>query len=109
MNGGVMANVTLGELVVLMYHLQLSGLVADIDFEDAEFSLEETIRHFNRTTKINKRLLESALWSCNLMDESDLFWEPGRGSFKTFAQKIARCNGSKFNFKYNLLEEKDEK
>lgn len=93
------------ELVVLLYNLSVGNTMRDVGFEDAENELLDVIRGLDKPVHVNRKLVESALWSSNIMDENKLFWNPLRTSFKNFVNKIATFNKLKFNHRYNFFEE----
>ncbi len=103
--GGQLRNVSAMALAVLIYHVFRGAEIEEVGFEDAQETLDTFYRKANRFTLIDPALVESALWSCNLMDERGQFWHP-RG--RTFDQFLKEVLGDKdgFNKVYNLIEKK---
>jgi len=95
------------QAVVLLYHVTKGANHPKVGFEDADRTLTEMIRALNRTSiKVNRSVLESALWSCNLMDENDEFWHPTNKPFRRFVTNLLWDYRSEFDEFYNFIKDK---
>ncbi len=98
------------DLATLLFHVCKGTKLPDqVGYEDANYTLEQLIERLDTTrTPIKRELLESALWSCNLMDEAGQFESPVDASFESFVKRIlkeAGHTGARFDRKYNLIRE----
>lgn len=97
------------DIVVLLYHVHKGSKESDVGFEDADRTLQELTKLLcQRRVTVKKSALESALWSCNLMNERKKFWHPEGKSFKAYLAKILRPYGSEFDHFYNWILESKE-
>lgn len=92
---------SLYNLMILLYHVHKGAKTKDVGFEDANHSIRSLTKVLNHEVVVKKSEVESALWSCNLMAEQDLFWHPMGYDFDYFA-KVA-LKGKEFNKKYNWI------
>lgn len=92
------------DLAILLYHVYVASRDPDIGFEDTNETLDTLTGKMNREMQIDLPLLESALWSCNLMDEAGRFWHPREMTFKQFVKYL--FPEETFNHIYNILEKK---
>lgn len=90
------------DLVVLMGNLWKGAKDAQIGFEDADQTLNELSSKLDHEVWIKLTDLESALWSCNTLNEAEKFWHPRNEKFDSFLSKL--LNRRKFNKIYNLIE-----
>lgn len=104
--GQTRIDVRLMDIVALLYALHRAGADDDIGFEDAGRTLEGITRVLNRRVALESSVLESALWSCNLLDEKGQFWHPEGLEFERWVKDIIGRN-LKYNRVYNLIERKD--
>lgn len=87
---------------VLLGNVVLASKDPDIGWEDANFTLHETVRKFHWRVFMEERLLTGCLWACNLLDEKGKFWHPGGLTFDQFLDKVLRGRWD-FDKFYNLL------
>ena len=89
-----------------------------IGFEDCSHSMEEITRRANLTIQpFPREMLESMLWSANLMDEYGYFWHPDGLSFEGFVKQILgrvstrhkKGSGVYFDRTYNLIRDNEYK
>lgn len=78
-----------------------------VGFEDTDNS-EQQLRALigqGRSISLEKSALESALWSCNLLDEHEAFEHPDGKSFDDYLNLILepRGRGERFDKTYNLI------
>lgn len=92
------------DLMVLLYHAHRAATDPLIGYEDANTTIDELTRKLTFRNKFDVQHLESALWSCNLMDEKGQFWSPFGLSFKDWVVKA--FPGYSFDTTYNTLEKK---
>jgi hypothetical protein len=100
------------DIAVMMWHLQLAAKDPDIGHNDADFDLKTlcALMRTKQPCRINTIAIESALYSCNLMDEAGKFWHPEGKSFDEFLKDmvfVSRQHGNYDRF-YNFFEAKKE-
>lgn len=102
--GGQWRKVTLLQLAILLFHVHRGATDDQVGFEDAQETLDTLTRKLNRPVHSNPVLLESALWSANLLDEQGKWWHPHGLTFDEF---VVQLLGRKVKFDkiYNLIEE----
>lgn len=108
--------VSLLDIAVLLFHIHKGNETAEVGFEDADKSIEElTALLHSKKVEVNKDALESALWSCNLMDEEQQFWSPKKESFVLYAARLLNNSGHytegnlSFDRTYNRIQFKPYK
>lgn len=106
---GKQIQIKMSDLLVLMYHLQMGASLPAVGFEDADNTINFIMKELQRSASFNIHLIESALWSCNLMDELGYFWHPENRSFNSFLKRMLINKNYKFDKMYNLLLESDTK
>ncbi len=94
--------VSLYNLMVLLWNVHKGVGLRQVGFEDADHTLESLTRALSPEVLLKKDLIESAMWSCNLLDEQGKFCHPRGISFDEFKKKLEYTD--KFNKKYNLFE-----
>lgn len=97
--------VKLLDVAVLLIAVHMGAQDDNVGFEDARLTLEELVRRLDKTIWVDQSLLESAMWSANLMDEAGKFWHPESLTFEEFAKDV--CGRHRFNRTYNLIERKN--
>lgn len=98
--------VKLFDLMILMFNMYRGLETKSVGFEDANNTIGTLTYGLGGKIQVELDDVESALWSCNLLDEKDKFWHPHKLSFDDFVQGIMGP-GFKFNKKYNWIELKD--
>lgn len=87
-------------LAVLLVNICKASEDPEIGWEDAMYTIDETIRFLNRRlTMLPERTTTSCLWACNLLNEKGDFWHPQGLSFDTF---IYRLLGDAYDFDKEL-------
>lgn len=97
------------DLSVLLYNVSEAAKNADVGFEDSRFTLKQFIAKLApKKYFIDPRLVESALWSCNLLDELRLFKSPTGETFNQFVTRVLRQSSDKIYFDkdYNQIKVK---
>ena len=92
------------DLAILLHNVLMAKADTEIGFEDSNETLDSLLGKMNQPFEVEVGLLESALWSCNMMHEKEKFWHPEGMGFRAFVQKL--LPGERFNTRYNLIEEK---
>ena len=100
--GGQWRAVSALDLAVLIYHMLEGAKDPDIGFEDAQEPLEKVLGKLNKAYYIDPAVLESALWSCNLMREKGKFTHPKGLSFEDWVKKFLNP-GEKYSLTYNFI------
>lgn len=86
-----------------MDHVSRGAAHPNVGFEDAERTRGQLYRALaGRAVEIE--VLESALWSCNLLDEVGAFSHPAGLTFDEFVKEVAPA-GRLFNKFFNVLLE----
>lgn len=98
---------TILDLTVMLYNVFKAADHRQVGFEDANRTLQDLITAFSAEISADTELLESAMWSCNLLDEKDEFWHPLNHSFKEFAGKFEGQANVEFDRKYNYFKKKE--
>lgn len=104
-NSSTSFNVRLIDVLVLLFHLYRGSQLEEVGFEDADHTLDELSKllYARKDVPINREVLESALWSCNLMDENGLFWHPKGYSFKKYIDMVLSPHAASFDLFYNWI------
>lgn len=97
-------NISVYNLMILLHNVYKGSVTRGVGFEDANNTLKMFTNKVNDRLNIPKELIESALWSCNLLNEKKKFWHPSGYSFDHFASLT--LNGRDFNKQYNWAEDK---
>lgn len=105
--GGQWRSVSLLQIAVLLYHVHRGAQDDQVGFEDAQESLNSLTLKLNKTVMCDPALLESALWSANLMDEQGKWWHPQGTTFDEFCVRLLG-HKAKFNRTYNVIETEKE-
>jgi hypothetical protein len=108
LNGGngnqVKQRVSLMELVTLIQNVIVGAQTTEVGFEDARETVESLTRKLNGFTMIETSVLESALWSCNLLNENQKFWDTKGRDFDSFLKDLLG-NARRFDKTYNLIKD----
>jgi hypothetical protein len=102
--GGRWLPVKLYDLCTLLHNIQEGAKHPDVGFEDATKTIEDVVARLNKKILLPPDLIESALWSCNLMNEEKAFWDFKGRDLDTFIKQVV-VEG-KFNKLYNTIERK---
>lgn len=94
--------VSLLDLATLSFNIERAALNPQIGFEDYDKTKKELLRGLERHTEISTRDLESALWSCNLLNEKGLFFSPTALTFQEFVKGFLDP-GEMFDERYNYF------
>jgi hypothetical protein len=90
------------DLVALIDSVSKGAAMAEIGFEDADRTLEQLYTALNKPVKIDKELIESALWSANLLNQAGLFRHPLNMSFPNMVSRIVP-EGLTYDSFFNLI------
>lgn len=100
--GGKWRSVSLFNLAILLYHVHRGAEEESVGFEDAQETLDTLTRKLSKTVFVEPAVLESALWSANLMEEAGEWWHPRGLTFDEWVREV--LPGVKFNRIYNVIE-----
>jgi hypothetical protein len=95
---------TLVDIVTLIQNIVMGAQNPAIGFEDAKETIDSILRKLNATSTVDLAVLESALWSCNLRDEKQEFWDCKGRTFDEFL-KDTLGSPKKFDKFYNSIKE----
>jgi hypothetical protein len=95
------------DVAVLLYHVWRGAQEPEVGFEDAGNTLDGLTKSLNKKVFVPPGLLESCLWSCNLLDERGQFWHPRGLTFEQFASSV--LGRDRFNRTYNWIETAEER
>jgi hypothetical protein len=99
--------VRLLDIAVLLYGITRAAADEQIGFEDAQATMDQIIGQLcKKKVLVDPRVLESALWSCNLLDEKGAFWHPKDQTFEAFVKDL--LGSDRFNRIYNVIEKQGE-
>jgi hypothetical protein len=95
------------DAVVLLYHIHRGVTTEGVGFEDANKTLQQLTRSLSQFKyTVTEQTLESALWSCNLMDEQGEWWSPEGDDFDTWLKRFLADQHLSFDKFYNVLIER---
>ena len=98
--------VRVADLAVLLDNVRLGASLPDeVGFEDIAETYEMFMRRMDTKLQIPTASVETALWSCNLLDERGRFIHPEGLTFEEFLDRLLD-RSYKFNKVYNCLEER---
>lgn len=98
------------DVVVLLLNVIKGAQKSSVGFEDADRTYKQMLEQLGRPgTKIlvNESLIESALWSCNLLDEQGEFEHPSGTKFGPWLRKLLKPDG--FDRLRNYIKHRKEK
>ena len=94
------------DIAVLLYHVHKGASDDNVGFEDARNTLDSLSKQLCRKkVYVSTAALESALWSCNLLDELGRFDDIRGRSFDEFLHDL--IPGEKFDRFYNTIDNKE--
>lgn len=101
--------ITALDLVVLLLNVIKGEKTSTVGFEDANRTFKELVGTLGHKKKIMvaDSLIESALWSCNLLDEQDKFEHPLGHKFTPWMKALLEPDG--FDRMYNFIKNKEKK
>jgi hypothetical protein len=99
--------VRLFDVAVLLLNIQKGAATPDVGFEDADRTIEEITRRLEKRVLIDPSLLESALWSCNMLSERGEFAHPEGKDIQAFVKDVLGPS-STFNFNLHLIGDKND-
>ncbi len=100
--------VTLMDVLTMLRHIHEGAVHPKVGFLDANETLESITKILNRKRIwLQQSTLESALWSCNLLDELNQFKDYRGRTFDQFLRDLLETNKESFNRFYNLIQTKD--
>lgn len=97
--------VKLLDSAILLYHVHRGAQHPKVGFEDTNRSLDQLTHALGKPAWIEKPVVESALWSANLLDEQNQFWHPKGLNFTQFVQTLLGP-GEAFDLFYNTIQGK---
>lgn len=98
--------VRLLDICTFLVNVHAGAKREDVGFEDAGRTLDQLTMMLNKKALLSPSVIESCLWSCNLMNEAGVFWD---SKDRTLPEYIKYVLGSeKYNLVYNTLERKAE-
>lgn len=100
--------VKLLDVVTLLYNIHVGASHDRVGFEDCLETLESITKKLSsKKLFIDPSVLESALWSCNMMDECEEFWDARDRSFDEFVLQL--LGKDSFDRFFNTIERKEDK
>ena len=95
------------DAAILIMHVLKGKDDPMVGFVDGGRSFEVMLNEWDHGKfRIDTHILESALWSCNMLDEAGKFTHPRGITFKQFVRRVLGDKGN-FNYKYNYIIEED--
>jgi hypothetical protein len=99
--GGQWRPIKLVELVTMLHNVWEGSRQELVGFEDARETINSLTKRLNKSVVVDPNLLESCLWSCNLMNEQGKFWDCRGRNFEEFLREA--LPGAKLDPFYNTL------
>ncbi len=97
-------SVNMLDLVSLLYHVHKGATHPRVGFEDCERTLKKLTEELSpRRIQVPLAAIESALWSCNLMDEQQEWWSPQSETFERFSTRLLDEADSETKFRFNRI------
>ncbi len=95
------------DLVVMLTNVIKGAQTSTVGFEDADRTYRQIVNQLGKAKKvmIPDSLIESALWSCNLLHEQGKFEHPLDVKFTPWMKALVKPDG--FDRKYNFIKEKE--
>jgi hypothetical protein len=103
--GGQWRHVKLLDIATLLLNIHMAAKDEDVGFEDAQNTLSSITARLNKMVLLDPALIESGLWSGNLLNEKGRFVSPTGETFDEFVRRLLGRDG--FNRIYNTIERKD--
>lgn len=94
------------DLMIMIYNIILAEKDPLVGFEDANNTVDMVMNKLNNQFEIDPSLVESALWACNLLDETKKFWHPTGVPFEVWVKRALPFHT--FNKVYNTIERKEK-
>jgi hypothetical protein len=94
------------DISVLLYHVYQGLKNPEVGFEDAEETLNSLSKRLNYKFLVDPKILESCLWSCNLLNEQGKWWHPKDRTFDEFLKDV--LGEDSFNKTYNCIVKKGD-
>lgn len=91
------------DIVTLLRNLYDGNADPEVGFEDASETIQSITKQLNKKVWIEPRVLESALWSANLLNEKGKFTDVKGRSFEEFVREMLQ--GVPFHKFYNTIED----
>ncbi len=92
--------------MALLYNLLKGSEDPNVGCDDIRETVDSLTRQLNKDYWLEDKIVESVLFSCNLMNENGKFWHPRGITFDQFTQRILRKR-EKYNKKYGTIDEKE--
>jgi hypothetical protein len=104
--GGKYRPIKLIDIVTLLHNLFEGVRCEQVGFEDANMTAEEIKLYLTKKKVwLAPEVIESALWSANLMDEEGKFWDVKERTFEDFLRSVLK-NPRRFDRFYNFIKDK---
>lgn len=90
-------SISLRESLILLDNIYRANQDSEIGFEHAVKTIEDLVAPMEAArVELNLTDIESALWSCQLLDEKGAFWHPQGKTFDEFLKEISEEEFNKF-------------
>lgn len=98
--------VRLGDIAILLANvMEGAARPHTVGFEDANHTLGELFQRLGKKRKLAAvTAIESALWSCNLLNEAGMFRHPFGRTFKEFTEDLLHGKSENFDTFYNWIK-----
>lgn len=95
------------DLAVLIEHVYRGALHPEVGYADSQRTLDTLIGALNKAFWLDPSLIQSALWSCNLLHEQGSFSHPKGLKFEDWVKRFLNP-GEKFDPTYHLFVKEKE-
>ncbi len=86
--GGQWRPVKLMDLVTFIYNVSQGTREDSVGFEDAARTVDMLLKELNKSVMLDPALLESAFWSCGMMQEAGKFWDTKNRTYDEFIKDV---------------------
>lgn len=93
------------QLLTMLHNVCEGASTPGVGYEDADIPYKTFLARLALTIAVPIEDVESALWSCNLMNEQKKFWHPDKKKFDEFLGGL-KLENYVFDRKFNTLDRK---
>jgi len=102
-------HLSLYQAAILLVSLYKAAKDPKIGHQDIDYSFKQLVNSLSgKGISVRKEVIESALYSCNMLSEDGKFWHPEGKSFNQFTKTVIGSDMT-FDSFYNLIRSKNER
>jgi hypothetical protein len=103
---GKYRKVKIVDIMALLYNVLEGAKNPNVGFEDTRETVDTMTRKLNKVFWLEDKVIESALFNANLMNENGLFWHPKGLTFEQFTKQFLKKD-EKYNNRYGTFDKKE--